>query len=75
MHVFCDTVGCRLNQSESDSLAADFRAAGDEVVARLARAGLANRILPTRLAALENGVFLSLPATDSSEPTVCQDGS
>ena len=51
MHVFCDTVGCRLNQSESDSLAADFRAAGDEVVARLARAGLANRILPTRLAA------------------------
>lgn len=40
-----------------------------------ARAGLANRILPTRLAALENGVFLSLPATDSSEPTVCQDGS
>jgi hypothetical protein len=38
-----------------------------------ARAGLANRILPTRLAALENGVFLGLPATDSSEPTVCQD--
>jgi threonylcarbamoyladenosine tRNA methylthiotransferase MtaB len=38
-----------------------------------ARAALANRILPTRLAALEDGVFLGLPAPDPSEPAVCQD--
>jgi len=38
-----------------------------------ARTGLANRILPTRLVALEGGVFLGLPAPDPSEPAVCQD--
>ncbi len=38
MRVFFDTVGCRLNQSEIDSLALRFHATGDEIVARPAQA-------------------------------------
>ncbi len=33
MKIFLDTIGCRLNQSEIESMARDFRAAGHEIVA------------------------------------------
>jgi threonylcarbamoyladenosine tRNA methylthiotransferase MtaB len=33
MKVYLDTVGCRLNQSEIERMARQFRAAGHEIVA------------------------------------------
>jgi len=41
MKVFLDTIGCRLNQSEIESMARQFRAAGHEIVASAERAELA----------------------------------
>ena len=41
MKIFLDTIGCRLNQAEIESLARQFRAAGHEVVASAAEADLA----------------------------------
>jgi len=38
--VYLDTIGCRLNQSEIESYAAQFRAAGHQVVARMEDADL-----------------------------------
>src|SRR3989304_278795 len=32
MKIFLDTIGCRLNQAEIESLARQFRAAGNEIV-------------------------------------------
>ena len=32
MKIFLDTIGCRLNQAEIESLARQFRAAGHEIV-------------------------------------------
>jgi threonylcarbamoyladenosine tRNA methylthiotransferase MtaB len=41
MKVFLDTIGCRLNQSEIEAMARQFRAAGHEIVASAERADLA----------------------------------
>ncbi|MBE3037789.1 MAG: tRNA (N(6)-L-threonylcarbamoyladenosine(37)-C(2))-methylthiotransferase MtaB [Chloroflexi bacterium] len=41
MKIFLDTIGCRLNQAEIESLARQFRAAGHEIVASAAEADLA----------------------------------
>lgn len=41
MRVYLDTVGCRLNQAEIESMAGQFRAAGHEIVAAAASAQLA----------------------------------
>jgi threonylcarbamoyladenosine tRNA methylthiotransferase MtaB len=41
MKVFLDTVGCRLNQAELETLARQFRAAGHEIVAAAGGADLA----------------------------------
>ena len=40
MKIFLDTVGCRLNQAEIESLARQFRAAGHEIVASAGEADL-----------------------------------
>jgi threonylcarbamoyladenosine tRNA methylthiotransferase MtaB len=41
MKIYLDTVGCRLNQSEIESLACEFRAAGHEIVPNAEGADLA----------------------------------
>ena len=41
MKIFLDTIGCRLNQAEIESLARQFRQAGHEIVASAAEADLA----------------------------------
>ncbi len=41
MKIFLDTIGCRLNQAEIESLARQFRAAGHEIVDTAAEADLA----------------------------------
>src|SRR5512147_1001372 len=41
MKVYLDTIGCRLNQSEIESMARQFRAAGHEIVASPEQAELA----------------------------------
>ena len=41
MKVYLDTIGCRLNQSEIESMARQFRAAGHEIVASAEDADLA----------------------------------
>jgi threonylcarbamoyladenosine tRNA methylthiotransferase MtaB len=41
MKIFLDTIGCRLNQAEIESLARQFRAAGHEIVPTAAEADLA----------------------------------
>ncbi|MGD0612263.1 MAG: tRNA (N(6)-L-threonylcarbamoyladenosine(37)-C(2))-methylthiotransferase MtaB [Anaerolineales bacterium] len=41
MKIYLDTIGCRLNQSEIESMARQFRAAGHEIVASAAEADLA----------------------------------
>jgi threonylcarbamoyladenosine tRNA methylthiotransferase MtaB len=41
MKIFLDTVGCRLNQAEIETLARQFRAAGHEIIASAAEADLA----------------------------------
>ncbi len=41
MKIYLDTIGCRLNQSEIETLARGFRAAGHEIVASAAGADLA----------------------------------
>jgi threonylcarbamoyladenosine tRNA methylthiotransferase MtaB len=41
MKVYLDTIGCRLNQAEIESMARQFRAAGHEIVATADRADLA----------------------------------
>jgi len=41
MRIFLDTIGCRLNQAEIESLARQFRTAGHEIVATAAEADLA----------------------------------
>jgi len=40
MRVYLDTVGCRLNQSEIERLAANFRASGHEIVASASQADI-----------------------------------
>lgn len=40
MRVFFDTVGCRLNQAEIEKMAAEFRAAGHEIVPEAAQADM-----------------------------------
>jgi threonylcarbamoyladenosine tRNA methylthiotransferase MtaB len=40
MKIFLDTIGCRLNQAEIESLARQFRSAGNEIVASAASADL-----------------------------------
>lgn len=40
MNVFFDTVGCRLNQAEIEQMAAEFRAAGHEIVEDASKADL-----------------------------------
>ena len=41
MKVYLDTIGCRLNQSEIESMARQFRAAGHEIIANAESADLA----------------------------------
>ncbi len=41
MKIFLDTIGCRLNQAEIESMALQFRAAGHEIVAAAEEADLA----------------------------------
>jgi threonylcarbamoyladenosine tRNA methylthiotransferase MtaB len=41
MKVFLDTIGCRLNQAEIETIARQFRSAGHEIVASAAEADLA----------------------------------
>jgi threonylcarbamoyladenosine tRNA methylthiotransferase MtaB len=41
MKIFLDTIGCRLNQAEIETLARQFRAAGHEIVAEASGADLA----------------------------------
>ncbi|PIZ25238.1 MAG: hypothetical protein COY47_07070, partial [Chloroflexi bacterium CG_4_10_14_0_8_um_filter_57_5] len=41
MKIFLDTIGCRLNQAEIETMARQFRAAGHEIVATAAEADLA----------------------------------
>ena len=41
MKVFLDTIGCRLNQAEIESMALQFRAAGHEITASAEGADLA----------------------------------
>src|SRR5512138_2734878 len=41
MKIYLDTIGCRLNQSEIESMAMQFRAAGHEIVASPDQAELA----------------------------------
>jgi len=41
MKIFLDTIGCRLNQAEIETLARQFRSAGHEIVADAAQADLA----------------------------------
>jgi threonylcarbamoyladenosine tRNA methylthiotransferase MtaB len=41
MKIFLDTIGCRLNQAEIETIARQFRAAGHEIVATAAEADLA----------------------------------
>ncbi|GAB1470158.1 tRNA (N(6)-L-threonylcarbamoyladenosine(37)-C(2))-methylthiotransferase MtaB [Chloroflexota bacterium] len=41
MKIFLDTIGCRLNQAEIESMSRQFRAAGHEIVASAAQADMA----------------------------------
>src|SRR5512138_2760153 len=41
MKIYLDTIGCRLNQSEIESMAMQFRAAGHEIVASPDQADMA----------------------------------
>ena len=41
MKIYLDTIGCRLNQSEIETMARQFRAAGHEVVASAQDADMA----------------------------------
>ncbi|NOY97615.1 MAG: tRNA (N(6)-L-threonylcarbamoyladenosine(37)-C(2))-methylthiotransferase MtaB [Chloroflexi bacterium] len=41
MKIFLDTIGCRLNQSEIENMARQFRAAGHEIVGEAAQADVA----------------------------------
>jgi threonylcarbamoyladenosine tRNA methylthiotransferase MtaB len=41
MKIFLDTIGCRLNQAELETLARQFRAAGHEIVPNAKEADLA----------------------------------
>ncbi|MBU2609479.1 MAG: MiaB/RimO family radical SAM methylthiotransferase [Chloroflexi bacterium] len=41
MRIFLDSIGCRLNQSEIETMARQFRAAGHEIVASAAEADIA----------------------------------
>jgi len=41
MKIFLDTIGCRLNQAEIETIARQFRSAGHEIVASAAQADLA----------------------------------
>ena len=41
MKVYLDTIGCRLNQSEIENMARQFRAAGHEIIANAESADLA----------------------------------
>jgi threonylcarbamoyladenosine tRNA methylthiotransferase MtaB len=41
MKVYLDTIGCRLNQSEIETMARQFRSAGHEIVASPDRADMA----------------------------------
>ncbi|MCL4822755.1 MAG: hypothetical protein KJZ57_00935, partial [Anaerolineales bacterium] len=41
MRIYLDTIGCRLNQSEIEMMAREFRAAGHEIVASARDADLA----------------------------------
>jgi threonylcarbamoyladenosine tRNA methylthiotransferase MtaB len=41
MRIYLDTVGCRLNQAEIETIGRDFRAAGHEIVASAAAADMA----------------------------------
>ncbi len=41
MRIFLDSIGCRLNQAEIESMARQFRAAGHEIVASAAEADIA----------------------------------
>ncbi len=56
MKIYLDTVGCRLNQSEIETMARQFRAAGHEIVPRAEQADLAvvNTCAVTRQAAADS---------------------
>ena len=56
MRVFLDTVGCRLNQSEIEAMARQFRAAGHEIVgeARAAELAVVNTCAVTAEAAADS---------------------
>ncbi|OQY29300.1 MAG: hypothetical protein B6I38_08415, partial [Anaerolineaceae bacterium 4572_5.1] len=41
MKIFLDSIGCRLNQAEIESIARQFRAAGHEIVGEASQADLA----------------------------------
>src|SRR5260221_8964241 len=41
MKIYLDTIGCRLNQSEIETMARQFRAAGHEIVATAEHADMA----------------------------------
>ena len=56
MKIFFDTIGCRLNQAEIETLARQFRRAGHEIVAEAAEADLAvvNTCIVTSAAASDS---------------------
>ena len=56
MKIYLDTVGCRLNQSEIESMARDFRAAGHEIVqaAEMADMAVVNTCAVTNEAAADS---------------------
>src|SRR5215208_2567521 len=56
MKIYLDTIGCRLNQSEIESIARQFRAAGHEIVtsAELAEMAVVNTCAVTNEAAADS---------------------
>ena len=56
MKIYLDTIGCRLNQSEIETMARQFRAAGYEIVgsAELADMAVVNTCAVTNDAASDN---------------------
>jgi threonylcarbamoyladenosine tRNA methylthiotransferase MtaB len=56
MKIYLDTIGCRLNQSEIETMARQFRAAGHEIVnsAELAEMAVVNTCAVTNEAAADS---------------------
>lgn len=76
MRVFLDTVGCRLNQSEIETLAREFRRRGDEVVTRAEDADLVvvNTCAVTREAARSSRQVIRRAHRDNARAEIVATG-